>query len=295
MLKGHILAFFSVFIWSSLYIQTSFLLEILNPFTLFVLQCCVGYLFLLIIYPKFCKFLRLKEELLFLLASLLGVVFYNLFLNLSMELSSPSNVSIIITTAPLWTCICAFALRMERPYLLFFIGFCISIFGVVLLNIESFFSFNLKGDVLALLSSISWGLYAILIAKLLHYDVVFCVRKILFYGLLLIVPLSFMFDFDIAFYTKLDFINFINLLFVGIFSTGICFVFWFYATKLVGAVSANIYVYLTPVITILVAFFVLGDTLSVSQIFGVVLVLIGVFVSESRLHNKKIKDLMKKV
>lgn len=290
MLKGHLLAFLSVFIWSSLYIQTSLLLESFNPFTLLVLQCFIGYLFLLIVYPKFCKILSLKEELLFLLASLLGIVFYNLFLNLSMEVSSPSNVSIIIATSPLWTCICAFFLRIEKPYLLFFVGFFISIFGVVLLNFESFLSFNLKGDILALLSSLSWGLYAILIAKLLHYDIVFCVRKILFYGLLLILSLSFVFDFNFTFYKSLDFINSINLLFVGIFSTGICFVLWFYATKLIGAVSANIYVYLTPVITIVVAFFVLDYKLSLLQIFGVIFVLIGVFVSERKPHNKKTKD-----
>lgn len=288
MLKGHLLAFLSVFIWSSLYIQTSLLLESFNPFTLLVLQCFIGYLFLFIVYPKFCKILSLKEELLFLLTSLLGIVFYNLFLNLSMEISSPSSVSIIIATSPLWTCICAFFLRIEKPYLLFFVGFFISIFGVVLLNFESFFSFNLNGDILALLSSLSWGLYAILIAKLLHYNIIFCVRKILFYGLLLILPLSFVFDFNFAFYKSLDFINSINLLFVGIFSTGICFVLWFYATKLIGAVSANIYVYLTPVITIFVAFFVLDTNFSVLQIFGTFLVLFGVFISGIKHKYKKL-------
>ncbi|WP_300790067.1 EamA family transporter [Helicobacter sp. UBA3407] len=46
--------------------------------------------------------------------------------------------------------------------------------------------------------------------------------------------------------------------------------------------KTNVYVYLTPLITIIVSFFVLGEKLSILALFGAFLTLLGVILAESK-------------
>ena len=103
---GHFLAFLSVFLWSSLYVCVKILLESFAPLELLFLQFIIGYCFLLFLCPRFLKS-TLKDESYLILAGLSGITIYNLFLNLAMDISKASNVSVIIATAPLFTALLA--------------------------------------------------------------------------------------------------------------------------------------------------------------------------------------------
>lgn len=86
-LLGHFLAFLSVFLWSTLYVSVKILLESFGALELLFLQFIVGYIFLILLKPKFLK-TTLKQELSLALAGLCGISIYNLFLNLAMLHSS---------------------------------------------------------------------------------------------------------------------------------------------------------------------------------------------------------------
>lgn len=154
MIKGHIFALSSVFFWSALYVCVKILLGYFSPFELLILQFGLGYCFLLLYRPKYLH-LPLHDELRIACAGLCGIAIYNLFLNLAMEQTTASNVSIIIATAPLFTGIFSFILQIEKPYINFFLGFVLCIAGVALLS--QGFSINPVGDVLALISALGWG------------------------------------------------------------------------------------------------------------------------------------------
>lgn len=131
--SGHILAFSSVFFWSALYVSVKILLDYLSPFELLILQFVFGYIMLFAMKPTFLR-ISFKEETMFAIAGLCGISIYNLFLNLAIEQTYASNVSVIIATAPLFTGIFAFMLRIEKPYRNFFIGFMLCIVGIILLS-----------------------------------------------------------------------------------------------------------------------------------------------------------------
>lgn len=288
-LNGHILAFMSVFFWSALYVSVKILLDFLTPFELLVLQFIFGYIMLLTIKPKILK-VSLKEEIIFAIAGLCGISIYNLFLNLSMEQTYASNVSIIIATAPLFTGIFAFILKIEKPYRNFFIGFALCIVGIGLLSFGDSDSIGIKlGDFFALVASMGWGAYSIIIVSIMNkgYDIIIATRKIIFYGILFLIPGFFIFDFSPKWNVFLQPIVALNFIFVVFFASGFCFVLWNKATLLIGAVKTNIYVYLTPIITIIVAILVLDEKLGFYGIIGVVLTLLGVIVGEYK--NKTIK------
>ncbi|STQ86753.1 DMT family transporter [Helicobacter muridarum] len=287
LLFGHILAFGSVFFWSSLYVSVKVLLDYLGPLELLVLQFVIGY-FLLLIYKPKIVILQFKTEIWFFLCGLCGITIYNLFLNLAMNHTYASNVSIIIATAPLFTGIFSFIIGIEKPYRNFFIGFVLSIIGVYLLSFNGAIHISPYGDMLALVSAIGWGLYAVLVVKIMQVDIhiVLATRKVIFYGIVCMLPsfLFLSFDINVENLMRPDVIA--NLLFVAVFASGICFIMWNKATKLIGAIRTNIYVYLTPLITIAVSMIVLDERLSILGYLGAFLTLCGVVISEYKRSEK---------
>ena len=285
-LLGHFLAFLSVFFWSSLYVSTKILLEEFTPLELLVLQFVFGYLFLFIIKPKRLILEDKKDELYFVLCGLTGITIYNLFLNLAIDYSLASNVSVIIAAAPLFTGIFSFLLRIDKPYINFFIGFIISIIGIIILSFNGKIELQLNplGDIMAIISSMGWGLYSVLITKITerNYDVILSTRKVIFYGIIFMIPSFFFLDFSPNFQSLTKPVILFNMIFVAVFASGICFIIWNKATYLIGAIKTNIYVYLTPVITIIVSIIVLKEKITLISLSGMFLTLLGVIISEMR-------------
>lgn len=284
---GHTLALGSVFIWSSLYVSVKILLEVFNPLELLFLQSILGYIILWIAKPKTLK-IPLKNEIFFALCGLFGITIYNLFLNLAMEKTLASNVSVIITTAPLFAGIFSFCFKLEKPYLNFFLGFVISIVGVYLLSFNEALKINPLGDILAIISAAGWGAYAVLVARVMNlkYDIFLTTRRILFWGIIFMIPSFLWLDFAPNLSALKEPKIALNLFFVALFASALCFIMWNKATNLIGVVRTNIYVYLTPVFTIIASIVVLDERLSLVACLGVGLVLLGVIVAESRSKSR---------
>ena len=285
---GHSLALGSVFIWSSLYVSVKILLEVFNPLELLFLQSILGYIILWIAKPKTLK-IPLKNEVFFALCGLFGITIYNLFLNLAMEKTLASNVSVIITTAPLFAGIFSFCFKLEKPYVNFFLGFVISIVGVYLLSFNEVLKINPLGDILAIISAAGWGAYAMLVARVmnLRYDIFLTTRRILFWGIIFMIPSFLWLDFAPNLSALKEPKIALNLFFVALFASALCFIMWNKATNLIGVVRTNIYVYLTPVFTIIASIVVLDERLSLVACLGVGLVILGVIISEYKKSTPK--------
>ena len=99
---------------------------------------------------------------------------------------------------------------------------------------------------------------------------------------------SFLFlDFSPNFLALKKPVTLFNMIFVATFASGICFIIWNKATDLIGAIKTNIYVYLTPVITIIVSVIVLKEKITLIALIGIFLTLAGIIISELRLKNNK--------
>lgn len=248
-----------------------------------VLQFVIGYCILLVIKPKIFIVKSKKDELYFALCGLFGITIYNSFLNFALEYSSASNVSVIIATAPLWTFIFGVIFIGNKISINFIIGFVIAIIGISLLSFKNMeITIQPFGDFLALLSSLGWGIYAILVVKVMEskYDLLLCTRKIIFYGLIFMIPMFAFINFTPDFSYLKSFDILINLIFVSAFASGFCFIMWNKATILIGAIKTNVYVYFTPLITILVSYYVLGERLDLIAIVGMILTMFGILISQ---------------
>ena len=70
------------------------------------------------------------------------------------------------------------------------------------------------------------------------------------------------------------------LLFLGLVGSGLCYVLWNKAFRLLGVVATNNFIYLTPFVTIVTARLFLDESISALALLGAVLITIGVVASQ---------------
>lgn len=100
---GHLYAIFTVFVWGTTFISTKVLLNDFKPLEILVFRFIVALLILTVIYPHRLVVKEWKREFLFAGAGLCGVTLYYLFENIALTYTMTSNVSVIVSTAPLFT------------------------------------------------------------------------------------------------------------------------------------------------------------------------------------------------
>ena len=79
----------------------------------------------------------------------------------------------------------------------------------------------------------------------------------------------------------------VDILYLGLGASALCFVTWNFAVKELGAVKTSVYIYIVPVITVVTSVIVLKETITWVSAIGTILTLIGLFLSESKLKFKK--------
>ena len=92
----------------------------------------------------------------------------------------------------------------------------------------------------------------------------------------------FPFEFDISKFSQTA--NILNILFLGLGASAICFVTWNLAVRLIGAVKTSVYIYLVPVITVVTSAIILSERLTWMSILGTILTLVGLFISEKKVR-----------
>lgn len=172
-----------------------------------------------------------------------------------------------------------------------FMGFVVSMAGICLIsfNGNTVLKLNPLGDLLAVLAAIVWAGYAVLSRKISSYgyNTIQTTRRIFTYGILFMLPVLFRFEADVQRFASP--VNLFNILFLGLGASALCFVTWNTAVKLLGAVRTSVYIYMVPVITVVVSILVLHETLTWMSVLGMALSLAGLFISECRGKGGKIE------
>ena len=101
---GIILAAVSIFFWGITFVCTKYLLRDFSSLEILFYRFISAYLGLWVIHPKFEK-IEMRDNILFALAALTGVVLYQLTENIAINYTNASNVSVIVSICPLFTAI----------------------------------------------------------------------------------------------------------------------------------------------------------------------------------------------
>ncbi len=289
--QGHLAAFITIIIWGTTFISTKILLKSFEPIEILFIRFVLGFLILILAFPKFLQVKDKKQEITFALAGLCGVCLYYLLENIALTYTLAANVGVIISVAPFFTAIISHLITKDEALKWnFFIGFLVAMVGIICISFNGMWNveFNPTGDILALVAAFVWSLYSVLTKKISQYgyNLIQTTRRVFAYGVIFMIPALIIFGFDVKMQSFMEIENLFNLLYLGIGASAVCFVTWNVAVKILGAVKTSIYIYMVPVITVVTSMIVLHEELTVVSVVGTVLILVGLFLSEYRKKEK---------
>ena len=289
---GHITALVTIMIWGTTFISTKILLADFTPIEILFFRFLLGLLVLIIIYPKRLKIKDKKQELTFAAAGLCGICLYYLLENIALTYTMASNVGVIISVAPFFTAVLSqvFLKTEEKLKVQFFVGFVVAMIGICLISFNGKeLELNPIGDILAVVAALVWAVYSLLTRKISSYglNTIGTTRKIFTYGILFMLPFLFVFDFNLDVQKVIKSEYALNLIYLGLGASALCFVTWNYAVGVLGTVKTSVYIYIVPVITVVTSVIVLKEKITWIAAIGIGLTLIGLFLSESKLKFRK--------
>jgi drug/metabolite transporter (DMT)-like permease len=96
------------------------------------------------------------------------------------------------------------------------------------------------------------------------------------------LPLYLLLGLHVHFNTFMKPNNLINIIYLALGASALCFVTWNYSVKKLGAIKTSVYIYMVPVITVITSMIVLKEMITTKTIIGIILTLMGLIISEYR-------------
>lgn len=288
-MHGHLAALFTILVWGITFISTKALLEDFSALEITFYRLVLAVLVLLAAgMPKSFvekpKSFSIQSEWKIMLAGLCGVTLYFVFQNLALAYTLTSNVGVLISAAPLFIALISFLVLREKPKKGFFPGFMIAMAGISLIAYNGNFILKLNplGDVLSILAALVWAVYSVTVKSIesSQSSLFKQTRKIFLYGLLFLLPLLPFFGFRFGVERLARLPNLLNLFFLGVIASALCFGSWNFAVRVLGPVRTSLYIYMIPVITTIASVVVLHEPITLASGIGIVLILAGMVLSE---------------
>jgi len=284
-LLGHIFTFITIAIWSVAFVSNKVLVEHLTPIEIMIFRFILGYLVLLAAYPYWSLPNSLRDESFFFLLGFLGIFVYFLFENFALKWTQATNVGLFMGAIPILTAIISHFLHKDEHFsknLLF--GFILSLTGIALILFEGHsFKLRFRGDLLALCGAITFALYSSLLKNApKSYHPIVITRKSFFYGLVLMLIYYLAEEKTLNYEELYKKVVWENILFLGIFSSGLAFLLYQQGVKRIGSIKASNYIYLVPLLTAATGVLALGEVVTFKMLIAGVLILLGLYVAQRR-------------
>jgi len=194
--------------------------------------------------------------------------------------TTAANTGWIIGTAPVFIAILGMIFFREKINFIKALGIFIAIAGLMLLvGNGDFLSISLienKGDFLVLASSFTWGVYSIINKKIsISYPPLMTIFYLFILMMLIISPFSLTGE-AIKSVVHLSADGWMAIIFLGLFCSGVSYVIWAQALRDMESAKVGAFLYLEPFVTVLGAWFMLGELITPVMMLGGIIIIVGV-------------------
>lgn len=288
--RPYLLLVLATLFWGSNFVFGKLLVQTIPPFHLSVSRWLIGLLLFLPFaiheWMEHQKTIK-KEWKKMICLAFTGVAGFNSLLYVGVQYTTSINASLINSTAPLLIILLSVFFLRDKLLKLQYIGAIMSVVGVMWVFSEGqlerllSFSFN-RGDVLVIIAVISWAIYSVLMKKwgsLLPKKATFLTTIVL--GICILFPFAVMESFNHTFsFNELSPLMWLGLIYLGICPSILSFICWNEGVMQVGPAKSSNFLHLIVVFAGFFAF-VVGETYSVIQFTGGVIILIGVIMASN--------------
>ena len=292
----HLVAFLTVAVWGSTFVFTKLLLQAgLSPAQIFTLRFIIAYVLLLAYsmsrqHQWFSN--NWKDELLMVALGITGGSVYFLTENAAMLFTTATNTSLIVCSCPLFAMLLVAIVYRHSEHItkVQALGSIIACLGMAVVVLNGHFVLHLSplGDLLAFVACLCWAVYSLLMKRALEeYATLFITRKVFFYGLITIIPYYILRPEEACIFNPSILLSFswsvvFNLLFLAVVASLLCYLMWNWVISRLGAVVATNWVYFNPITTILFAWWLLHEQITIWFLLGTILILTGMYLSDRK-------------
>jgi len=212
--------------------------------------------------------------------------FYQFLFVLGLARTGAGNGALIMALSPVFAFLIGVAMGRERFSRGVLIGIIMSLAGVaaiVAFGSEGIsFAGSWRGDLLMMAASICWGWQSAESTRLLgKYGPIRLTVATMIAGTAMMVPMSLPWIIAQP-WPSIAPIAWLGLGYSALLSIAYGYFVWAHALNTIGVARTSVFNNLTPIVALLAGWLLLGENPLASQIAGVVLVLVGVFIVRSR-------------
>ncbi|MBG0791289.1 MAG: DMT family transporter [Desulfovibrionaceae bacterium] len=285
---GYIFITLGISFWSGNFVAARGLAHDLEPATLNLLRWILTSLIFL---PFGCRALWrerkavLRHWKILSLLALTGISLYDTVVFLAGHTTETLNMSLIATLSPLLTALVAQFMYKERIGRSMYLGIALSSFGVAYLvtggELERLLTLRFStGDLLILSTACMSAVYNTAVNKVTG---IFSQTTLFFaislFGTFYLVPLYLWETGGRFILPPISGEVTMSLLYLAVFASIFCFLFWNAAVQILGAPKAMLFYYTLPPVSALVAWFVIDEPVNRTQILSGALILAGILVA----------------
>jgi drug/metabolite transporter (DMT)-like permease len=224
-----------------------------------------------------------RKDLLYLFGcSFFGVVINQILFLIGLNLTSPVNSSIIISTNPIFALVFAALILREKITFLKGFGLAIGLSGVLLLILQNgtpdIASSTFIGDVFTLINTISWAFYTVIIKRMLEkYHPVTVMKWTFFFGMFTTIPAGYT-QWSTMDWSVISFNSWLGIGFIVVFATYLGYLLISFGLKRLSPTIVSTYTYLNPIIAAYLASILGQDHIDIVMVTSAILIFAGVFV-----------------
>ncbi|OAS86553.1 MULTISPECIES: DMT family transporter [Metabacillus] len=283
-------------IWGTSFLFIKLLVNELGPWGVVFWRCFFGTVTLLLILFFFKKqdvshlrLINLPWIPLVFVALFNNVLPFGLIAMSEMNISS-SLASVINATTPIWTIVIGSIFFMVpirgKQWIGVFVGF-IGILLLLNLDFVSLMNENFVGAGTMLAATFCYGLGAQLARKyLIHLPVIIVSTTTLFMSMIISFPFMLVSNHTKG-YSGFSIEIFLSLIGLGVFGSGLAYLFYYFMVKEGSAEFASLVTYIVPITAMIWGFLLLDEHISANMVIGLLFVFAGVYLSSAKANKKR--------
>ena len=278
-------ALFAVTVWGASFVATKISLQYVDPSTVVWLRFSMGVVILgvAVILNKQFSLPQGRDWGYFAILGFLGITFHQWLQSTGLLTAQATTTAWIITSTPIFIALLGLFILKEGLVWYQVAGIILATFGVLLVvtkgNLLSLTAgkFGTPGDFLVMISAINWAVFSTLSRPgLKKHPSTLMMFYVMSFGWVFI-SILFFFGSGIHQITSIPWNGWIAITFLGVFCSGIAYVFWYDALRVLPVAQTGAFLYLEPMITVIVAALILREAIVLATLVGGITILIGVW------------------
>lgn len=278
-------ALFAVTVWGASFVATKIALDYAPPTTVVWLRFTMGMVILglAVILSRQFSLPQGKDWGYFALLGFLGITLHQWLQSTGLVTAQATTTAWIVASIPIFMALLGVIVLRERLVWYQVTGILLATFGVLLVvtkgDVGSLVRgrFGTPGDFLVLLSAPNWAIFSTLSRSGLKKHPT---TRMMFYVMSfgwLFTSILFLTGSGIGEVSSIPWHGWLAIGFLGVFCSGIAYIFWYDALQALPVAQTGAFLYLEPVITVIVATLVLREIILLATLIGGITILIGVW------------------